>query len=260
MAGRRPGPKPLIVQASGELRLCGRPWYPAPLSSGRTARRRRAGNPHHGREIESHPQRRARGRASCPEDPGVTGTPRALARRYARALLDVADRQGPNATLALRDELRAFAPIVAGHPELRRALLHPGLGSEAKTAPARRGRRSGRGLDPPAAAPRPPRRARPRGPPPGRRRGLRRARERRAGHRVGRGRLGGGPARRRSAGPSPPPSATPSSCGPGSSPHVLGGLLVRVGGRTYDGTVRTRLDALRQRLAAAGPGPSARAS
>ena len=62
----------------------------------------------------------------------MTGTPRALARRYARALLDVADRQGPNAALSLRDELRAFAPIVTGHPELRRALVHPGLGSEAK--------------------------------------------------------------------------------------------------------------------------------
>ncbi len=31
---------------------------------------------------------------------------------------------------------------------------------------------------------------------------------------------------------------------------VMGGVLVRVGGRNYDGTVRTRLDALRRRLAA----------
>jgi F-type H+-transporting ATPase subunit delta len=41
-------------------------------------------------------------------------------------------------------------------------------------------------------------------------------------------------------------------------PQVLGGLLVRVAGKTYDGTVRTHLDSLRRRLAT--PGPSARAS
>jgi F-type H+-transporting ATPase subunit delta len=34
-------------------------------------------------------------------------------------------------------------------------------------------------------------------------------------------------------------------------PEVLGGLLVRVGGQVYDGTVRGRLRALRERLAAA---------
>jgi F-type H+-transporting ATPase subunit delta len=43
-------------------------------------------------------------------------------------------------------------------------------------------------------------------------------------------------------------------------PQVLGGLLVRVAGKTFDGTVRTRLTSLRRRLTAAGPGPSARAS
>ena len=43
-------------------------------------------------------------------------------------------------------------------------------------------------------------------------------------------------------------------------PALIGGLLVRVGGRTYDGTVRTRLAALRRRLAATSPGSSARAS
>ncbi len=32
-------------------------------------------------------------------------------------------------------------------------------------------------------------------------------------------------------------------------PGVLGGVLVRLGGRTFDGTVRTRLRALRERLA-----------
>jgi F0F1-type ATP synthase delta subunit len=43
-------------------------------------------------------------------------------------------------------------------------------------------------------------------------------------------------------------------------PELVGGLLVTVGGKTYDGTVRTRLAALRRRLAATGPGSSARAS
>ena len=43
-------------------------------------------------------------------------------------------------------------------------------------------------------------------------------------------------------------------------PELIGGLLVRVGGKTYDGTVRTRLAALRRRLAATSPGSSARAS
>jgi len=37
-------------------------------------------------------------------------------------------------------------------------------------------------------------------------------------------------------------------------PEVLGGLCVRFGGRVYDGTVRARLRALRQRLVEPGPG------
>jgi F0F1-type ATP synthase delta subunit len=32
-------------------------------------------------------------------------------------------------------------------------------------------------------------------------------------------------------------------------PALLGGVLVRMGGRTYDGTVRARLRELRERLA-----------
>jgi F-type H+-transporting ATPase subunit delta len=38
-------------------------------------------------------------------------------------------------------------------------------------------------------------------------------------------------------------------------PRILGGVLVRLGGLTYDGTVRGRLRALREALAAAPPGP-----
>ena len=64
----------------------------------------------------------------------MIGAPRALARRYARALLVVALREGPDAALALRDELRAFVPLVSGHAELQRALNHPGLGAAERSA------------------------------------------------------------------------------------------------------------------------------
>ena len=39
---------------------------------------------------------------------------------------------------------------------------------------------------------------------------------------------------------------------PKVDPAILGGLLVRVGGQSYDGTVRARLKALRERLAGTG--------
>jgi len=61
----------------------------------------------------------------------VSRPPRSLARRYARALLDVANQGGRQAVLALRDELRAFVPQL-GHPQLRMALAHPALGAEQK--------------------------------------------------------------------------------------------------------------------------------
>jgi F0F1-type ATP synthase delta subunit len=34
-----------------------------------------------------------------------------------------------------------------------------------------------------------------------------------------------------------------------TDPAVLGGVLVRIGGKSYDGTVRARLRALKERLA-----------
>jgi F-type H+-transporting ATPase subunit delta len=189
----------------------------------------------------------------------VTGTPRALARRYARALLDVTDRQGPNAALALRDELRAFAPIVAGHPELRRALLHPGLGSEVKrrllAAVADRAGVSTllrRLLDLLAARDRVAL--------------LEDIVEAYAGLANAAQGIVSAEAVSAVALPDPQRRALAAALGDAVElrtrvePHVLGGLLVRVGDKTYDGTVRTRLDALRQRLAAAGPGPSARAT
>ena len=57
---------------------------------------------------------------------------RALARRYARALLEVAGASGRAAVLALRDELGAFVPQLAAHPQLQQALAHPGLRAEQK--------------------------------------------------------------------------------------------------------------------------------
>jgi F-type H+-transporting ATPase subunit delta len=189
----------------------------------------------------------------------VTGTPRALARRYARALLDVADKQGPNAALALRDELRAFAPVVAGHPELRRALLHPGLGNEAKrrllAAVADRAGASTllrRLLDLLAARDRVAL--------------LEDVVEAYAGLANAAQGIVSAEAVSAVALPDAQRRALAAALGDAVElrtrvePRVLGGLLVRVGGKTYDGTVRTRLDTLRQRLAASGPGPSARAS
>lgn len=187
----------------------------------------------------------------------MTGTPRALARRYARALLDVADRQGPNAALSLRDELRAFAPIVTGHPELRRALLHPGLGSEAKkrllAAVADRAEASTllrRHLDVLAARDRVAL--------------LEDVAEAYAGLANAAQGIVSAEAVSAVALPDPQRQALAAALGDAVElrtrvePRVLGGLLVRVGGKTYDGTVRTRLDTLRQRLSASSPGPSAK--
>jgi F-type H+-transporting ATPase subunit delta len=62
----------------------------------------------------------------------MTQAPRALARRYARALLEVAGADGPKAVLALRDELRGFVPQLTSHAQLRLALAHPGLRADQK--------------------------------------------------------------------------------------------------------------------------------
>ena len=52
------------------------------------------------------------------------------ARRYARALLDVAVQQGDPG--ALRRELASTATLLAAHKELQTALAHPTLPAEAK--------------------------------------------------------------------------------------------------------------------------------
>jgi len=192
----------------------------------------------------------------------VTGTVRALARRYARALFDAAAHQGPEAPLALRDELRAFAPLLAGHPELRHALSHPGLGAEPRRRVlAALAERAGASVL------------------------LRRlvellaTRDRalllpdiaEAYADIANTVSGVVSAEAVSAVALPEAQARALAltlggpAGPAElrrrvDPELIGGLLVRVGGKTYDGSVRTHLAALRRRLAATGPGSSARAS
>jgi F-type H+-transporting ATPase subunit delta len=56
----------------------------------------------------------------------------ALATRYAKALLEVAEARAAAAALELRDELRGFVAALEGHEPLRRALAHPSLASESK--------------------------------------------------------------------------------------------------------------------------------
>jgi F-type H+-transporting ATPase subunit delta len=183
----------------------------------------------------------------------VSGAPRALARRYARALLDVAAGQGRDATLALRDELRTLSALVSGHAELQQALRHPGLGGErrrrvlaavAETAGSTTLVR--RLVD------------------------LLAARDR-LGHlpdvadayaEAANGAHGVVSAEAASAVPLGDTQRRALAAALGETvelrtrvePALVGGVLVRVGGRTYDGTVRARLSALRRRLAAAGPG------
>jgi F-type H+-transporting ATPase subunit delta len=60
----------------------------------------------------------------------VKQSPQAAARRYARALFEVAHAKGQ--AKPLRDELQALAKLLAEQPELSRALLHAGLGAERR--------------------------------------------------------------------------------------------------------------------------------
>lgn len=178
--------------------------------------------------------------------------PRALARRYARALVDVAAKDGRKAVLALRDELRGFVPALAGHEQLRLALAHPTLPAEQKrkvvvalaerarlTALAKRlvellGARDRLSL-------------------------LGDVAEAYAG--LANEAHGVVTAEAVSAAPLSDrqrKALEAALAGPAASvelrtevdPSLLGGLLVRAFGRTYDGSVRTRLEALRRRLAA----------
>jgi F-type H+-transporting ATPase subunit delta len=59
----------------------------------------------------------------------TSGSP-ATARRYARALLDIALEKG--SAEALRDELAAMVALVAAHPDLAALLAHPAVSAERK--------------------------------------------------------------------------------------------------------------------------------
>jgi F-type H+-transporting ATPase subunit delta len=176
----------------------------------------------------------------------------AVARRYARALLDVARSQGAAVPHALRDELGGFARLLETDEDLGRALLHPTIATEARrrvvAAVA-----AGAGASPL----------------------LQRLLDVLAGH----DRLELLPAlaeaytealnavegRVSAQAVTAVPLAEPQRAALASAlcgalgkaveltssvdPGVIGGVLVRVGGRTYDGTVRSRLHALRERLA-----------
>jgi F-type H+-transporting ATPase subunit delta len=67
-----------------------------------------------------------------PGDEAVTAPPRAVARRYARALLDVATALPRGTAPQLQKELVAFVRQVEASAELRRVLLNPALSSDAK--------------------------------------------------------------------------------------------------------------------------------
>jgi F-type H+-transporting ATPase subunit delta len=178
----------------------------------------------------------------------VTAGQRALAQRYARALVAVASTQSTEDAVGFRGELDAFVRMVEGNPALRATLLHPTLRPDARqrvlTALCERVGASGLLLRTllllsehdrleilPALA-------------------------EAYGERlnVERGILSAEVA-----------SATPLGEGQRRAleaalggavelrsrvdPGLVGGLVVRVAGKTYDGSVRGRLEALRRRLA-----------
>jgi len=185
-------------------------------------------------------------RAPLPLEPG------AVARRYARALLDVAREQKGPSLHELQDELLGFAQLLETNGELRHAVLNPALPAEARrrVLAALAGRAGASPL-------------------------LHRLLE----LLVSRERLQQLPAiaeayrdaldalegRVRGEAVTAVPLGEPQRSALASAlrgavsrtvelknpvdPQVLGGVLVRIAGRTFDGTVRTRLSALRERLA-----------
>jgi F-type H+-transporting ATPase subunit delta len=62
----------------------------------------------------------------------MKGASQGVARRYARALFEVAEAEG--SAPALRGELDAAARALRDNPELRRVLLHPALNMDRKKA------------------------------------------------------------------------------------------------------------------------------
>jgi F-type H+-transporting ATPase subunit delta len=62
----------------------------------------------------------------------LKGPSRAQARQYARALLGLAEERGGDEPLRVRGELRQLANLVAQHPGLRAAVDHPGVDVESR--------------------------------------------------------------------------------------------------------------------------------
>jgi F-type H+-transporting ATPase subunit delta len=177
----------------------------------------------------------------------------ALARRYARALLDVAHEHSDPARV--REELRELRRLLEQQRELAEALAHPALAAEKKRG-LLQGAFGGR-LAPPVL------------------RLLELLVERRrsallpaieqAYAELFNARRGVAAAEAVSARALEAPerealkTALERASGLGIEleervdPALLGGLLVRLGGRSYDGSVRQRLHALRERLRTVGP-------
>ena len=183
--------------------------------------------------------------------PGVKRGELTAARRYARALLEVAFQSAQGDPAALRRELEAAAALLESQPELADALSSPAVPTEAKRKVVQAVWRGASPLLP-----------------------------RLLEMLVERGRVGLLDAiatlyaqlwnAARGVLPAEATSAVPLSeeqqaavqralgratgrdveLSTGVDPALLGGLLVRVGGQVYDGTVRGRLRALRERLAA----------
>jgi F-type H+-transporting ATPase subunit delta len=62
----------------------------------------------------------------------VRGVSRAQARHHARALLGITGQRGGDESLRLRGELRQLAGLLEQHRELRAALQRPGVDSESR--------------------------------------------------------------------------------------------------------------------------------
>ncbi len=189
---------------------------------------------------------------SAARRPPLPMEPGAVARRYARALLDVAREQRGGSLHELQDELLAFGQLLETNDELRHAVLNPALPAEARrrVLAALAGRVGASPL-------------------------LHRLLELLVSHErleqlpaiaeAYRDALDAFEGRLRGEAVTAVPLGEPQRTALAQAlrgavsrtvelrnqvdPQVLGGVLVRLGGRTFDGTVRTRLSALRERLA-----------
>jgi F-type H+-transporting ATPase subunit delta len=62
----------------------------------------------------------------------LTAISRGQARQYARALLELAEERGGEEPLRLRSELRQIATHIEQHPEIRTAVEHPGVDAASR--------------------------------------------------------------------------------------------------------------------------------